>query len=113
MAGCSYIAEFIAGATISGTRAASAMFESRSSARPSAIFAIALAVAGTIAIASAARASAMCGIVSGASQSEVSTGLRVSAANVSAPTKRSAPSVSTTSTSSPRCTSALHKAAAL
>ena len=48
MAGCSYIASFIAGATISGRRHASAAVVSRLSARPSASLAIVLADAGAI-----------------------------------------------------------------
>ena len=61
VAACSSIASFIAGATTSGMRAASAAFVSRSSAMPSASFAIMFAVAGTIASTSASRASGCAG----------------------------------------------------
>ena len=102
MAGCSYIAPFMAGATISGRRQASAAAVSRLSAWPPASLAIVFADAGAITKASARSTSSRCeiGAWSGAgspgkaprsgsgSHSVTSTGAPVIPANEAVPTKR-------------------------
>ena len=110
MAGCSYIAWFIAGATISGQRQTSAAAVSRLSAWPWASLAIVFADAGAITNRSADSASRRCesGAWAGSgspgnaprsasgSHSVTSTGAPVSAAKDSRPTNRVAASVCTT-----------------
>ena len=115
VAGCSYIAWFIAGATSSGPRKASAIAVSRLSAAPAASLAIVFADAGTIARTSAVSASWrwLSGACSGAgspgkaprsgsgSHSVISTGAPVMPANEALPTKRVDASVCTTRTAWP------------
>ncbi len=112
VAACSYIALFMAGATISGRRQASAAAVRRLSAWPWASFARVCADAGAMANTSARSTSARCesGACSGAgspgnaprsgsgSHSVTSTGAPVMPANVAGPTKRVAASVWTTRT---------------
>ena len=98
---------FIAGATTTGAFVARSVEESRSSARPCAIFARMFAVAGATTTRSAAAASEMCpGFQScGSAKRSLSTGLRESVWNVSGVTNARACSVITTCTSSHRFTS--------
>ena len=102
MAGCSYIASFIAGATTSGRRQASAAVVSRLSAWPAASLASVLALAGAIRNTSAFSTRLRCesGSCSGGgspgnaprigsrSHSLVRTGAPVMPANDASPTKR-------------------------
>ena len=115
MAGCSYIAPFMAGATISGRRQASAAAVSRLSAWPAASLAIVLAEAGAIRKASARSTSSrwLSGACSGAgspgkaprsgsgSHSVTSTGAPVMPAKLAVPTKRVDASVWMTRTAWP------------
>ncbi len=115
VAACSYIASFMAGATISGRRHASAAAVSRLSAWPAASLAIVLAEAGAITYRSARSTSARwdSGACSGAgspgkaprsasaSHSVISTGAPVMAANEAVPTKRVDASVWMTRTECP------------
>src|SRR5215217_7570379 len=115
VAGCSYIAAFIAGATIRGRRDASAAAVSRLSAWPPASLAIVFALAGAIAYTSARSTSSRwpIGACAGtgspgkaprsgsSSHSVVSTGAPVMPANDAAPTKRAAFGVWTTRTAWP------------
>ena len=115
VAACSYIALFMAGATISGRRQASAAAVSRLSALPAASLASVCAVAGAIRYASACSTSARCesGACSGngspgnaprsgsGSHSVISTGAPVMPANDAGPTKRVDASVCTTRTAWP------------
>src|SRR2546428_2216350 len=86
---------------------------SRSSARPWARRAMRLAVAGATTTTSASLAKRTWSTSPGRSQSDVCTGLPVSAANVSLPTKRVADSVITTVTSARAPESSLARNAAL
>jgi hypothetical protein len=102
VAGCSYIASFIAGARISGRRLARAAAQSRLSAWPAASLASVFAEAGATAKTSAVSASCRCesGACAGSgspgkaprsgsgSHSVTSTGAPVIAANEAVPTKR-------------------------
>ena len=115
VAGCSYIAAFIAGARISGRRQASAAEVSRLSARPWASLASVLALAGATANTSARSTSSRwpIGACAGAgspgkaprsgssSHSVVSTGAPVMPANDAGPTKRVDAGVWTTRTAWP------------
>jgi len=115
VAAFSYIASFMAGATISGRRHASAAAVSRLSAWPWASLAIVLADAGAIMNRSARSTSARCesGACSGAgspgkaprnasaSHSLISTGAPVMAAKDAVPTKRVEASVWITRTACP------------
>ncbi len=115
MAGCSYIAAFIAGASTSGRRHASAAEVSRLSARPCASLASVLALAGATANTSACSTSARCPIgacagagspgkaprIGSSSHSLLSTGAPVIPANDAAPTKRADAGVWTTRTAWP------------
>jgi hypothetical protein len=112
VAGCSYMALFMAGATISGLRHANAAAVTRLSASPAASFARVSAVAGAIRYRSACSTSARCesGACSGSgspgntprngsgSHSVTRTGAPVMPANVAVPTKRVDASVCTTRT---------------
>ena len=115
VAGCSYIALFMAGATISGRRQANAAAVSRLSARPEASFASVSAVAGATRYTSARSTSARCesGACSGSgspgntprngsgSHSVTSTGAPVIPAKEAVPTNRVDASVCTTRTLCP------------
>ena len=115
MAGCSHIAWFMAGATITGQVAASAALVRRLSASPWASLARVFALAGATRKASALRTSSrwLAGSCSGTacpgnaprsgsrSHSCTRTGAPVSAANDGAPTKRCAAGVWTTRTACP------------
>ena len=115
VAACSYIASFIAGATSSGRRQASAAAHSRLSACPAASLAIVLADAGATRKTSARSTSSRCesGAWAGAgspgntprsgsgSHSVTSTGAPVMPAKEAAPTKRPAASVWMTRTAWP------------
>ena len=115
VAGCSYIAEFIAGASTSGLRQASAALVSRLSARPCASLASVFADAGAIRNTSARSTSSRCdiGACSGAgspgkaprigsgSHSVMRTGAPVMPAKDAVPTKRVDASVWITRTAWP------------
>ena len=102
VAGCSYIASFIAGATSSGLRHASAAAVSRLSAAPAASLAIVFALAGAIRKTSARATSSRWPIgacvgasspgkaprIGSLSHSVISTGAPVMPAKEAVPTKR-------------------------
>ena len=101
VAGCRHISVCIAGATTTGADVASSVVPSRSSARPAAIEASVLAVAGATITRSALRPRATWRTSATSSCTEVVTGLRLIASHVVSPTKRSASAVGTTCTSWP------------
>ena len=101
VAGCAYIASFIAGAARTGPVRASRMAVSRSSAIPMAARASTFAVAGATMTRSGSLASPMCASARPRSQREVSTGRPVSASKVRGRTNSAADAVSTTSTVAP------------
>jgi hypothetical protein len=88
----------MAGANSTGQRAVSRMAVSRSSARPVAARASRSAVAGATMTRSACWPSRTCGTSGTSSQTLVLTGWPERAAQVAAPTKRSASAVGTTLT---------------
>ncbi len=98
VAGFSHISECIAGAKTTGHVAVSSVFVSRSSAIPWAARARMSAVAGATTTSSAARPIRTCGTSCASSQTSVATGRPESAAQVGAPTNRSAEAVGTTRT---------------
>ena len=101
VAACSHISVCIAGAITTGQRAVSRVLVSRSSARPWAALASRSAVAGATTTRSAVWPIRTCGTSCTDDQTSSATGLPDSAAQVGAPTNRSAASVGTTVTSWP------------
>jgi len=102
-AGCPHMPPSIAGARITGERAASRSVLRKSSAIPCAAFASRFAVAGATRSAWARSASATCSTASGlcGSNRSVSTGRPESVRNVSGPTNAAACSVRHTVTAAP------------
>ena len=113
VAGCSHISVCIAGANTTGQRAVSRVLVSRSSARPWAALASRSAVAGATTTRSASLPIRTCGTSWTSDQTSVVTGCPDSAAQVAAPTKRSADPVGTTRTAWPLSVSRRSSSAAL
>jgi hypothetical protein len=103
----------IAGAITTGARVARRVAVSRSFEIPAAYEPTRRAVAGHTTTRSADCPNRVCGIGSASSNSDVRTGSDASAENVVAPTKRSAPLVSTGMTWAPASTSRRHTSIAL